>query len=90
MHRIGLYGKAIVPFILGYGCNVPAVMSTRILEDQRDRYIAAALATLAPCAARLVVVSGLVAYYLGSLAAFGLYLFNILAALLYKVATRVI
>jgi ferrous iron transport protein B len=78
MHRIGLHGKAIVPFILGYGCNVPAVMSTRTLEEPRDRYIAAALATLVPCAARLAVVFGLVAFYLGSLAALGLYLLNIL------------
>ncbi len=77
MHRIGLHGKAIVPFILGYGCNVPAVMSTRTLEEPRDRYIAAALATLVPCAARLAVVFGLVAFYLGSVAALGLYLLNI-------------
>ena len=77
MHRIGLHGKAIVPFILGYGCNVPAVMSTRTLEEPRDRYLAAALATLVPCAARLAVVFGLVAFYLGPLAAFGLYLFNL-------------
>jgi len=77
MHRIGLHGKAIVPFILGYGCNVPAVMSTRTLEEPRDRYLAAALATLIPCAARLAVVFGLVAFYLGPLAAFGLYLFNL-------------
>jgi ferrous iron transport protein B len=78
MHRIGLHGKAIVPFILGYGCNVPAVMSTRTLEEPRDRYLAAALATLVPCAARLAVVFGLVAFYLGPLAAFALYLFNLL------------
>jgi ferrous iron transport protein B len=78
MHRIGLHGKAIVPFILGYGCNVPAVMSTRTLEEPRDRYLAAALATLVPCAARLAVVFGLVAFYLGPLAAFSLYLFNLL------------
>jgi ferrous iron transport protein B len=78
MHRIGLHGKAIVPFILGYGCNVPAVMSTRSLEEPRDRYLAAALATLVPCAARLAVVFGLVAFYLGPVAAFALYLFNLL------------
>jgi ferrous iron transport protein B len=78
MHRIGLHGKAIVPFILGYGCNVPAVMSTRSLEEPRDRYLAAALATLVPCAARLAVVFGLVAFYLGPMAAFALYLFNLL------------
>lgn len=78
MHRIGLHGKAIVPFILGYGCNVPAVMSTRSLEEPRDRYLAAALATLVPCAARLAVVFGLVAFYLGPIAAFLLYFFNLL------------
>ncbi|MBI5840894.1 MAG: ferrous iron transporter B [Chloroflexi bacterium] len=78
MHRIGLHGKAIVPFILGYGCNVPAVMSTRTLEEPRDRYLAAALATLVPCAARLAVVFGLVAFYMGPTAAFALYLFNLL------------
>lgn len=78
MHRIGLHGKAIVPFILGYGCNVPAVMSTRSLEEPRDRYLAAALATFVPCAARLAVVFGLVAFYLGPVAAFALYLFNLL------------
>ncbi|NOT03988.1 MAG: ferrous iron transporter B [Anaerolineales bacterium] len=77
MHRIGLHGKAIVPFILGYGCNVPAVMSTRTLEDPRDRYIAAALAVLVPCAARLAVVFGLVAFYLGPMIAFALFLFNL-------------
>jgi small GTP-binding protein len=77
MHRIGLHGKAIVPFILGYGCNVPAVMSTRTLEEPRDRFIAAALATLVPCAARLAVVFGLVAFYLGPLPALGLYVFNL-------------
>ncbi len=78
MHRIGLHGKAIVPFILGYGCNVPAVMSTRTLEEPRERFLAAALSTLVPCAARLSVVFGLVAFYLGAYAALGLYLFNLL------------
>ncbi len=78
MHRIGLHGKAIVPFILGYGCNVPAIMSTRIMEEKRDRILAAALATLVPCAARLSVVFGLVAFYLGPTLALLIYLYNIL------------
>ncbi len=77
MHRIGLHGKAIVPFILGYGCNVPAVMSTRTLDDPKERFVAAALATLVPCAAILAVVFGMVAFYLGPLMALILYLFNI-------------
>ena len=74
MRRLGLDGKAVVPFILGYGCTVPAVMSTRILEESRDRFIAAALATLLPCAARLTVVFGLVAFYLGPQLALAIFL----------------
>jgi ferrous iron transport protein B len=77
MHKLGLHGKAIVPFILGFGCNVPAIMSTRILEDKRERFIAAALSTLVPCAARLAVVFGLVAFYLGPALALAIYLFNL-------------
>lgn len=77
MHKLGLHGKAIVPFILGFGCNVPAIMSTRILEDKRERFISAALSTLVPCAARLAVVFGLVAFYLGPGLALAIYLFDL-------------
>lgn len=78
MHRMGLHGKAVVPFILGYGCSVPAVMATRIMEDKRDRFLSAALATMIPCAARLAVIFGLAAFYLGPWAAVGIYFYNIL------------
>lgn len=78
MKRIGLHGNAIVPFILGYGCNVPAVMSTRMLENRRDRFLAAALSTLVPCAARIAVVFGLVAFYLGPIVALAIYFFNLI------------
>lgn len=77
MHKLGLHGKSIVPFILGFGCNVPAIMSTRILEDNRERFISAALSTMVPCAARLAVVFGLVAFYLGPGLALGIYLFDL-------------
>ena len=77
MHRIGLHGKAVVPFILGYGCNVPAIMATRIMEDPRDRYLSSTLATMIPCAARLSVVFGLAAFYLGPFVGVGIYLLNI-------------
>jgi ferrous iron transport protein B len=91
MHRLGLHGKAIVPFILGYGCNVPAIMSTRILEEKRDRYVAAALATLVPCAARLAVVFGLVAFYLGPNLALLIYIFNLFViALTAKILTKLL
>jgi ferrous iron transport protein B len=78
MHRIGLHGTAVIPAILGYGCNVPAVMATRILESPRDRYIAAFIATLVPCAARMTIIFGLVGVYLGGIFALGIYLLNII------------
>lgn len=91
MHKMGLHGKSIVPFILGFGCNVPAIMSTRILEDKRERLISAALSTLVPCAARLSVVFGLVAFYLGPLLALGIYLFNLFViALTAKILSRLV
>jgi len=77
MHRLGLHGKAVIPFILGYGCNVPAVMATRILEEPRDRVIGATLATMVPCAARLTVIFGLAAFYLGPGVAAGIYILNL-------------
>ena len=78
MHRIGLHGKSVIPFLLGYGCSVPAVLATRILEDERDRLVTAALAVMIPCAARTVVIFGLVGRYVGPWIAFSLYLLNIL------------
>lgn len=91
MHKLGLHGKSIVPFILGFGCNVPAIMSTRILEDKRERFISAALSTLVPCAARLAVVFGLVAYYLGPLLALFIYMFNLFViALTAKILSKIV
>lgn len=77
MHRIGLHGKSILPFVISYGCNVPGVMGTRILESPRDRFITAALSVFIPCAARSTIIFGLVGAYIGGLAAAGLYIFNI-------------
>lgn len=74
MHRIGLHGTAVVPFILGFGCNVPSVMATRTLDNKNEQFIAAALATLVPCSARLAIVFGLVAFYLGPVVALVIYL----------------
>ncbi|MDZ7317403.1 MAG: ferrous iron transport protein B [candidate division KSB1 bacterium] len=76
MHRMGLHGTAVVPTILGYGCSVPAVMAARILPSARDRFIASVIAVLVPCSARMVVIMGLVGYYLGGAAAFAVYLLN--------------
>jgi ferrous iron transport protein B len=61
LHRLGLHGYAIIPTILGLGCNVPAIMATRILESKRERFIAATLICIAiPCAALQAMVIGLV------------------------------
>ncbi|MBM3118407.1 MAG: ferrous iron transporter B [Chloroflexi bacterium] len=61
MHRIGLHGYAIIPTILGLGCNVPAIMATRILESRRERFIAATLISIGvPCAALQAMIIGLV------------------------------
>lgn len=78
MHKIGLHGKALIPMILGYGCNVPAIDSTRILETRRERLLAAFAITFAPCAARTVVVLGLVAVYVSVWWAIALYAIDIL------------
>jgi ferrous iron transport protein B len=77
MHSIGLHGKSIIPFVLSYGCNVPAIMGVRILERARDRFITAVLVTLVPCAARTTVIFALIAFYLGPLKALLLYALNI-------------
>lgn len=61
MHRLGLHGYAIIPSLLGLGCNVPAVLATRILESKRERFIAATLISIAvPCAALQAMIFGLV------------------------------
>ena len=77
MHRIGLHGKSVLPLILGYGCSVPAIMATRILESKRDRRITATLAAFIPCSARTIVIYGLVAAYLGPMWALGIYILNL-------------
>jgi ferrous iron transport protein B len=64
MHRLGLHGFSIIPIILGFGCNVPAVLSTRILEGKREKFIAAALIAMSvPCMAQTAVIIGLLGAY---------------------------
>ena len=64
MHRIGLHGAAILPCVLGMGCSVPAVLSVRILESAKQRYLAATLMTMAiPCASQSAMIFGILAPY---------------------------
>ena len=72
-HTIGLHGKACIPLLLGFGCNVPACVGCRIMETKRDRLITVFLSTLVPCSARTVVILGLVGAYVGVHWAIALY-----------------
>ncbi|MGD2142760.1 MAG: ferrous iron transport protein B, partial [Candidatus Bathyarchaeota archaeon] len=76
MHRIGLHGKGFIPLMLGFGCSVPAALGCRIMETERERLICAFAATLIPCAARSVVIMGLVAEFVGFEWAIALYLLD--------------
>jgi ferrous iron transport protein B len=91
MHKIGLHGKAFIPMMLGFGCNVPACLGCRIMETQRESLLAAFAVTLVPCAATTVIILGLVGNFLGIQWALALYLLNfliilILGRLAFKVA----
>jgi ferrous iron transport protein B len=55
MHKIGLHGKSFIPLIMGFGCNVPAVMSTRTLENKKDRLLTMLITPFMSCSARLPV-----------------------------------
>jgi len=77
MHRIGLHGKAFIPMLLGFGCTVPACVGCRIMERDRERFLAAFVTVLIPCAARTVVILGLVGRYVGLHAALMLYAFDL-------------
>lgn len=73
MHKIGLHGKAVVPMLGGFGCNVPAIMATRGLTSKRQRLISTFLITLVPCSARTVVIIGTVGAFIGVLPALVIY-----------------
>lgn len=65
MHMMGLHGKSFMPLLLGFGCNVPAVLGARIIDGQRARLLTILLAPLVPCAAQLAVVTVLAAAFFG-------------------------
>ena len=91
MHKLGLHGKAIIPLILGYGCNVPAIYSCRIMETPKQKTLAAFLVTLVPCTARTVVILGLVAAFVNIWWALALYAFDILLILVVgRIAFKVV
>lgn len=83
MGMIGLPGKSFVPMIVGFGCNVPAIMATRTLESQRDRILTNIMNPFMSCGARLPVYALFAAAFFpvgGQNLVFGLYVFGILVA----------
>ncbi|MCX5711232.1 MAG: ferrous iron transporter B [Candidatus Omnitrophica bacterium] len=66
LHRIGLHGFAIIPVLLGFGCNVPGIMATRVLESKRERFIAATLISIGvPCVPLQAMIFGLLGSFGG-------------------------
>ena len=85
MHTVGLHGKSFIPLLLGFGCNVPSVYATRVLETRRDRILTAFLAPFMSCGARLpvyVLFAGAFFAYRAGTVVWSLYLIGIGMALL--------
>lgn len=78
MHKVGLHGRAAIPLVAGAGCNVPAIMGTRVLRSMRERVIASTLICLVPCSARTAVILGAVAATAGWRAAVAVYVITFL------------
>ncbi len=84
MHKLGLHGKGMIPLLLGFGCNVPAVMATRTLENRRDKLLVIAMIPFMSCPARLVVFSFFAVMFFvhPAVVIFSLYLLGIVIGLL--------
>jgi ferrous iron transport protein B len=81
MHLMGLHGKSFLPLFLGFGCNVPAVLGTRVIESRRARLVTILLAPLVPCTARMTVIAFLAPAFFGpaaTLVSWGLILLALL------------
>jgi len=84
MHRLGLHGKGMIPLLLGFGCNVPAIIATRTLENKRDKLLVMAMIPFMSCPARLVIFSFFAILFFNhpAIVIFSLYLLGILIGLL--------
>lgn len=84
MHKIGLHGKSFIPLLMGFGCNVPAILSTRIIESRRDRLITMLINPFMSCSARLPVyilfITAFFQAYQGTIL-FGIYFTGVLLAI---------
>lgn len=85
MHKLGLHGRAFIPLVMGFGCNVPALMAVRTLDNERDRIKASLMIPFMSCSARLPVYVLFAGAFFGKqagLVVFSLYFAGIAAALL--------
>jgi ferrous iron transport protein B len=85
MHKIGLHGKSFIPLVMGFGCNVPAIMATRTLENKKDRILTMIITPFMSCSARLPVYVLLISAIFPQnqgLVLFSIYLIGILLAVL--------
>jgi ferrous iron transport protein B len=85
MQKMGLHGKSFIPLVMGFGCNVPAIMSTRIIESRNTRLITMLVNSLMSCSARLPVYLLVVSAFFpkrGGIVLFGLYITGIILAIL--------
>ncbi|MCM1153264.1 MAG: ferrous iron transport protein B [Muribaculum sp.] len=85
MHRMGLHGKSFIPLVMGFGCNVPAIMSTRIIESRSSRLITILINPFMSCSARIPIYVLLVGAFFqnnGTWIFFGLYLLGIIVAVI--------
>jgi ferrous iron transport protein B len=86
MHAIGLHGKSFAPLIMGFGCNVPAIMSTRFIEDKRDRLVTMLIIPFMSCSARLpvyIVIAGTFFPNHSTLVMLCLYVLGVILAILF-------
>lgn len=85
MHKIGLHGKSFIPYLIGFGCSVPAIMATRSLENRKDRFLTVLTVPFISCSARLPVYLLLVSAFFGKnqgLVLLSIYLIGVLMAIL--------
>lgn len=84
MHKIGLHGKSFIPYLIGFGCSVPAIMATRSLENRKDRFLTVLTVPFISCSARMPVYLLLVSAFFGKnqgLVLLSIYLIGVLVAI---------
>ena len=82
MHAIGVHGKSIIPILLGFGCNVPAVAASAIMETEREKSGRFFSDSMIPCSARTTIILGLVAKYVGWQYAMLLYIVDFIVVII--------